>query len=82
MPLHVNVTHTPPVIGEADTQDVAQLDPGFIGSATLVPSSFSTGSFGWKGQKRVTIELLNNESGEKEKVQVLLTSVTLLSRGG
>ena len=73
LPLHVNVTHTPPVIGGDDTKDVAQIDPGFIGSTTLVPSSFKTGSYGWKGSKRVTVELQNSESGEKEKVQVMLT---------
>jgi hypothetical protein len=73
LPLHVNLTHTPPVIGGDDTKDVAQLDPGFIGSTALVPSTFNTGSYGWKGNKRITVELLNSESGEKEKVQVMLT---------
>lgn len=73
LPLHVNLTHTPPVMGGEDTKDVAQLDPGFIGSTTLVPSTFKTGSYGWKGNKRVTVELQNSESGEMEKVQVLFT---------
>ena len=73
LPLHVNVTHTPPVIADDDTQNVAQVDSGFIGSTTLVPSSFNTGSYGWKGNKRITVELQNSESGEKEKVQVMLT---------
>lgn len=76
MPLHVNLTHTPPTIADADTEAVstATIDPGFIGNLTLVPSSFSTGSYGWKGSKRITVELQNPESGgEKEKVQVMLT---------
>lgn len=73
LPLHVNVTHTPPVLADDDTTDVAQLDPGFIGSATLVPSSFTTGSYGWKGNKHVTVELQNIETGKKEQVEVMLT---------
>ncbi len=73
LPLHVNLTHTPPVIGDDDTKDVAQTDPGFVGSTTLVPSTFNTGSYGWKGNKRITVELENRETGEKEKVQVMLT---------
>lgn len=76
MPLHVNVTHTPPATADADSEApaTASADPGFIGSLTLVPSSFSTGSYGWKGSKRITIELQNSEDGDaKEKVQVMLT---------
>ncbi|GJE87980.1 hypothetical protein PsYK624_040630 [Phanerochaete sordida] len=72
LPIHVNLTHTPPVLAE-DATDVAQTDPGFIGQTTLTPSTFNTGSYGWKGSKRVTIELENSETGEKEKVQVQMT---------
>lgn len=70
--MHVNITHTPPVLVDGAV-DVAQTDPGFIGSTTLTPASFNTGSYGWKGNKRITVELENSESGEKEKVQVMLT---------
>lgn len=74
LPLHLNLTHTPPAItGEAAEESDA--DSGFIGTTTLVPCTFSTGSYGWKGNKRITVELLNNESGVKEKVQVMLTCV-------
>ncbi|KAJ7446696.1 hypothetical protein FB451DRAFT_1103742 [Mycena latifolia] len=73
LPLHVNLTHTPPSIPDADTAPAAPQDPGHLGGVTLVPSSFSTGSYGWKGNKRLTIELLNPEGGEKEKVTVMLT---------
>ncbi|KAI0933507.1 hypothetical protein AcV5_005635 [Taiwanofungus camphoratus] len=76
MPLHVNVTHTPPAISDdAETTAVASTDPGFIGTTTLVPSSFATGSYGWKGSKRLTVELQNADGaeGEKEKVHVMLT---------
>ncbi|KAI0792785.1 hypothetical protein C8Q75DRAFT_731380 [Abortiporus biennis] len=75
LPLHVNITHTPPSVppeGEQGTEKSA--DPGFIGTTTLLPSTFSTGSYGWKGgNKRITVELLDNESGKTEKVSVMLT---------
>ncbi|THH08710.1 hypothetical protein EW145_g2531 [Phellinidium pouzarii] len=96
LPLHVHITHTPPVIGEsngaavdaaadADAEDTksktteervpaASADPGAIGSVTLLPSVFSTGSYGWKGSKRVTIAMPNADGGEgEEKVQVMIT---------
>ncbi|KAF8968309.1 hypothetical protein BDZ97DRAFT_1696682 [Flammula alnicola] len=86
LPLHVILTHTPPSIakeGEIDgdgkeekAADTSAGDVGFIGNLTLVPSSFSTGSYGWKGSKRVTVELQAGDSesdGAKEKVQVMLT---------
>ena len=52
---------------------LASTDPGFIGTSTLVPSTFATGSYGWKGNKRFTVELENPEGGEKEKVHVMIT---------
>ena len=80
MPLHINITHTPPALPDAAGEDkeavsVASQDPGFIGTSTLVPSTFATGSYGWKGSKRVTIELQNADGaeGEKEKVHVMIT---------
>ncbi|KAF8183817.1 hypothetical protein K438DRAFT_1132059 [Mycena galopus ATCC 62051] len=73
LPLHVNLTHTPPVLSDADTVQAAPTDPGHLGSLTLVAKSFKTGSYGWTGNKRLTIELLNPEGGEKEKVNVMLT---------
>ncbi|KAF7307689.1 hypothetical protein MKEN_01128900 [Mycena kentingensis (nom. inval.)] len=71
LPLHVNITHTPPTLEPGKTP-IAKLDPGHLGGLTLVATSFSTGSYGWKGAKRMTIELQNDESGEKEKVTVML----------
>lgn len=79
LPLHVNITHTPPVLdssaeGKEGATSVVHADPGFVGTTTLVPSVFSTGSYGWKGNKRLTIELPNPNGGdEKEKVHVMLT---------
>ncbi|KAF7297187.1 hypothetical protein MIND_00951800 [Mycena indigotica] len=72
LPLHVNLTHTPPTLSE-DKTAVANIDPGHLGSLALVATSFSTGSYGWKGSKRLTVELQNSDSGEKEKVSVMLT---------
>lgn len=73
LPIHVNLTHTPPSIPDADTVPAATEDPGFLGSLSLLPSSFNTGSYGWKGNKRFSIELSNPEGEEKEKVTVMLT---------
>ena len=78
LPLHINITHTPPVIGgeKDDRQDVAQTDPGFIGAAALIPGTLRTGSYGWEGCKRATIELSNHVTGEKEEVEVMLSYVS------
>lgn len=73
LPLHVNVTHTPPIIGDENGPPATPADPGFLGALALQPSTFTTGSYGWKGSKRLTVELVDSDSGEKEKVQVMLT---------
>jgi len=74
LPLHVNITHTPPVITDDDEKvPASSADPGFIGSSTLLPKVFKTGSYGWNGNKRVTIEVDNPEGGDKEKLQVMIT---------
>jgi len=77
VPLHVNITTT----ALPEGQESAPADPGFLASTTLVPSTFSTGSFGWKGHKRMVVELpkaegeLGEGEGEGEKVHVTLTYV-------
>ncbi|KAI0373222.1 hypothetical protein BV20DRAFT_1111564 [Pilatotrama ljubarskyi] len=76
LPLHVNITHTPPVLADDGTVSLASTDPGFVGTTTLLPGTFATGSYGWKGSKRLTIEIQNPDGGEgaeKEKVHVMLT---------
>ncbi|KAI0713596.1 hypothetical protein C8Q76DRAFT_731862 [Earliella scabrosa] len=73
LPLHINITHTPPVLADDGSVSLASTDPGFIGASTLVPSTFATGSYGWKGSKRFTVELDNPNGDEKEKVHVILT---------
>ncbi|OSD02051.1 hypothetical protein PYCCODRAFT_1435730 [Trametes coccinea BRFM310] len=82
LPLHVNFTHTPPVLADDGTASLAAADPGFIGTTALVPTTFATGSYGWKGTKRVTLELQNPDEGaegEKEKVHVMISCVFSLA---
>jgi hypothetical protein len=76
-PLHISITHTPPPVVEGSSENVPakSTDSGFLAALSLQPSSFSTGTYGWKGSKRVTIEVDNPDTGEKEKLQVQLTCV-------
>jgi len=39
----------------------------------LQPCTFATGSYGWKGSKRLVIDVVNPISDEKKTVQVMLT---------
>ncbi|EPQ58652.1 hypothetical protein GLOTRDRAFT_110292 [Gloeophyllum trabeum ATCC 11539] len=84
LPLHVNITHTPPSVADKNTVPATAADPGSLGSITLVPSVFATGSYGWKGNKRIQVEISNPEGGgEKEKVHVQLTiNATVLGSKG
>ncbi|KAG5723939.1 hypothetical protein E4T56_gene9728 [Termitomyces sp. T112] len=70
--LHVNLTHTAPTNGDPETE-VVRVDPGFIGNVSLAPNTFSTGSFGWKGSKRLTVELPSSNRDGNEEVQVMLS---------
>jgi len=76
LPLHVHVTHTPPTAevpgSAADPTPNLSTDPGFVASMTLAPSEFSTGSLGWKGSRRVAVELVNTD-GAKETVMVMMS---------
>lgn len=76
-PLHISITHIPPPPAEESGEKVQgeSPDPGFVAALSLGPSSFSTGTYGWKGSKRITIEVLNPDTGEKEKLQVQLRYV-------
>ncbi|EJD46104.1 hypothetical protein AURDEDRAFT_113789 [Auricularia subglabra TFB-10046 SS5] len=65
LPIHVAFTHTPPSIEKKDGGAGGEKDKGYIGNLTIVPTAFSTGSFGWKGTKRVKVEL---QGAEKETV--------------
>ena len=75
LPIHVNLTHTPPVLtDDTETKTVASVDPGYIGHTALQPATFATGSYGWKGNKRFAVEI-DGPDGGKEKVHVMLTYV-------
>lgn len=39
----------------------------------MLPTTFSTGSHGWKASKPVTIELTDPETGKKTKVNVQIS---------
>jgi len=85
LPLHISITHTPPPVVEESGEKVPveSADPGFLVALSLQPSSFSTGTYGWKGSRRTTIEVDNPDTGEKEKLQVQLTfNATVLGSKG
>lgn len=69
LPLHVNITHTPPPI---DQVSAASQTPGFMGHIVLTPTEFNTRSYGWKGSKKLYVELQNSEGPDKKKVWVQL----------
>ncbi|KZO95245.1 hypothetical protein CALVIDRAFT_538391 [Calocera viscosa TUFC12733] len=73
LPLHVHITHTPPTIDLPASAEASAAQIGQIASITMLPSDFGTGSYGWKGQKRTTVQLMGGEGEEKEEVQVMFT---------
>ena len=76
VPLHAVVTRTPPAAKDDNSASPAPVDdPDLLGAIALQPCSFTTGSYGWKGSKRLAIDLVDPTGGEKKKVQVLLTYV-------
>lgn len=64
------------------------VDPGAICSATLLPTVFGTGSYGWKGSRRVAVRVPAREvgvdvvsaegDGEGEMVTVMISCVSSL----
>ncbi|KAI0253804.1 hypothetical protein BJV78DRAFT_1152650 [Lactifluus subvellereus] len=54
-PLHVTLTDTPPVAAV----------PGFVGALAIQPATFTTGSYGWKGSKRLTVEVVDPRVARK-----------------
>jgi len=84
-PLYINITHTPPPVAGKSGEEAQGESPdlGFVAALSLEPSSFSTGTYGWKGSKRIAIEVNNPDTGEKEKLQVQLTfNATVLGSKG
>jgi hypothetical protein len=70
LPISANLTNTPPSVADDESVPAASADPGFIGGVKCLPNQFTTGSYGWKGNRRVSIEV-RNEAGEMEKVTYL-----------
>ena len=76
VPLHVAVTRTPPAARDDIGASPAPVDDAeLLGAVALQPCSFTAGSYGWKGSKRLAIDLVDPASGEQKKVQVMLTYV-------
>lgn len=61
--------HNPPPI---DQVAAASQAPGFMGHVVMTPSVFNTRSYGWKGSKKLLVELENSSGPEKTKVWVQL----------
>jgi hypothetical protein len=56
LPLHISLTQTPPKLSESKNDSPpATSDDGFIASISMQPSTFNTGSYGWKGARRMAI---------------------------
>jgi hypothetical protein len=70
------VTRTSPAArDDGSASPVPVDDTNLLGAVALRPCSFTTGSYGWKGSKRLAIDLVDPTGGEKKKVQVMLTYV-------
>ncbi|KXN92011.1 hypothetical protein AN958_11071 [Leucoagaricus sp. SymC.cos] len=73
LPLHVNLTHTPPKLPD-EGEEVVPDDPGYICTMTLIPCVHPTGGYGWHGKGMVRVGLLDVEKGEERKqVEVVLS---------
>ncbi|KZS98898.1 hypothetical protein SISNIDRAFT_3335 [Sistotremastrum niveocremeum HHB9708] len=80
LPLHFNITHTPPSIAVDESAPGTAVDPGFVAHTIAVPSTFSTGSYGWKGSKRMTLELQNSDAKETVTVMLSINAVVVGSK--
>ncbi|KAG9081552.1 hypothetical protein FRC06_005507 [Ceratobasidium sp. 370] len=84
LPLHINITQTPPKLAESTEESEASAepssaDPGFIASIAMQPSTFSTGSYGWKGSRRLTIPL-GGTDGETVTVMININAAVAGSK--
>ena len=76
LPLHVHFTHSPPSMStpeKGSPEPDKTTDAGHLGSVTMLPATFSTGSHGWKASKPMTIELTDHDTGKKTKVNVQIS---------
>lgn len=76
-PLHLALSYNPfPGEGETVAVEAGGEEASILSTTTLTPSSFTTGSFGWKGSKRIAVSLkAPGEGGEAEgdTVHIMLT---------
>lgn len=76
-PLHLALSYNPfPGEGEIVAVEAGGEEASILSTTTLAPSSFTTGSFGWKGSKRIAVSLkAPGEGGEAEgdTVHIMLT---------
>ncbi|KAI6123248.1 hypothetical protein EDD16DRAFT_686099 [Pisolithus croceorrhizus] len=76
-PLHLALSYNPfPGEGETVAVEAGGEEASILSTTTLTPSSFTTGSFGWKGSKRIAVSLkAPREGGEAEgdTVHIMLT---------
>ncbi|CAE6416626.1 unnamed protein product [Rhizoctonia solani] len=71
LPLHISLTQTPPKLSESKNDSPpATSDDGFIASISMQPSTFNTGSYGWKGARRMAIPLPGGAEGETVTVMI------------
>ncbi|KAF8610604.1 hypothetical protein BDV93DRAFT_601593 [Ceratobasidium sp. AG-I] len=77
LPLHINITQTPPKIDESSEKSD---DSGFIAAIAMQPSTFSTGSYGWKGSRRLTIPLEGGADGETVTVMININATVAGSK--
>ncbi|QRV86286.1 hypothetical protein RhiJN_14304 [Ceratobasidium sp. AG-Ba] len=83
LPIHLNLTHTPPKLAESTEEsetpaEPSSSDPGFIASIPMQPTVFSTGSYGWKGSRRLTIPV--GTDGETVTVMININAAVAGSK--
>jgi len=79
LPLHFNITHTPATTLGDDKKDSDGKDSGSLGHLVILPTEFSTGSYGWKGSKKLEVAL-EGGSGEKVFVQISINATVVGSK--
>jgi hypothetical protein len=57
----------------APESEIAQGDQSIVCSMPLTVANFQTGSYGWKGQRRIQVQLSDPEGGAGENVTVQIT---------
>ncbi|KAI6038412.1 hypothetical protein EDC04DRAFT_1977532 [Pisolithus marmoratus] len=76
-PLHLALSYNPfPEEGETIAVGEGGEQASILTTTTLAPSSFTTGSFGWKGSKRIAVSFKAPGEGgrdEEDTVHVMLT---------